>query len=1197
MGSPKLASRPRVPWRWPLALAGVLSLALALGWWVLPRVSGELNRRVTIALASALEGSDQPVSIGKVALAFPPGIRVEPVQVELDDEGSVFAPDVTIGVDVSSALRDYTHPERAVRRVEADNVVIRSTAQISDAHQPEGSLAQEDGASAPVSIASSLQRAREAILGALAWVRENQASIEWMRPGDALSWSLGGVWEEVLTGGERVQGGTRWSTQGELRRAADGSLVAEGTITFGALRASFLGSVGSDRLELRRLAAEHEGLKLAAQGTAGLSSPSGDLILDVSGDVQGARTGQVPEWKVSFSTAGSWTEQGLPPLRVTVHALGSAAPASPERLWPDHLVGASGAFTALLDDRTVQIRDGRLTKGHARGRFSGTVSEGWPFQTRIAVELTGLVPHEDVPWWTGHEVPSVDARATVSGSADGPWTVAAQVQAPAGRLLGLAAGGLSASVHVDLGAGRVEVKPVTAAVGSGVLTLGAVAEWPSGGAPSIDVEIPEGSLPSSMVLDLSGSLESITSTETATAIASLFGSDAPGRPEGTQPQGEVTGRFDMRLAWPTDGSKGGLCVVTARFDGADGSIDASYEGPDTYTVSADLLDLGGRALRPWLSGVQGHARLDATLQQSQLRGQARVEELTVAGQRLGTLVVPFKADLAARAWQVDEARLEGGAVVGSATARLDLAQWMGQARLQLAQGEGLAPGAAATGDVTIQPDGLRLDRARIDVKGVEVASASGMLPIEWPGRPPSNGGIQVEVRVTRFPLEFFDEFVPAWEVRGGRLTGQLAVTGRLDAPAAQGVLRVQADQVRPRDGTMTSLDDVRLEINIIGGQLQIVAAEARPQGGGTLNLSGAAHLASIWPLVLDPVDLRLRATNATISGRPVDALELSGTYHGELRFAGAFGPDRWPALSGAVQVRGGRVLIWGAGGWLAGGAAGDGTLPGGRMGVQPAPSLPGPRGSPGTEGRPAVSPGVPLDVTIEATDPVQLDVPAIGGSGLAEGTLLLTGTTASPALEGQIRLSQARLRYFGREFRVDAGTLTFSRARGVFPEVDLEASTSTPDGPVQVEIRGDASDVSRLKLSSQPAMTREELLALLLPPRQPSPGDPWVERVNEQLAAWAMDPLERAAREALGLDELWIVPSTSDRGGVWLSLGKYFAPSRVYVRYGRSLLGSGPSQEFDLSFRLTPQLTWRAIWSDQGGEGSWQLGLRWQWSF
>ena len=780
---------------------------------------------------------------------------------------------------------------------------------------------------------------------------------------------------------------------------------------------------------------------------------------------------------------------------------------------------------------------------------------------------------------------SVAVRGRLAGSAVGQWTVDGEVQTPSGRLLGLAAGGATAHVTVDLSAGQATVDETVAPVGSGLLTLGARVRW-AGSAPQLD------GVPAAAWLELRGKVEGVASTEVLQAARSglpaLVSSPSAPPVPGGGPGGDVSGSFQAELAWVPGGDASApsaptVVLVRAAFDGPDGSLQAARRPGGGYDLRADLVNLGGRALRPWLRTWRGYAAFSGQLVGGALSGRLSVERLGVAGYELGSLqaAVGFRDGV----WEVADASLRGGDVEGRLDLRLAWAQRSGQASFDLRQQGAGSLGASVQGHLSLQGAALVLENVAVAVQDREVARASGTVPLTVLGADPT-ASMEVRAHAQRFPLELVREMLPAWQVEGGRLSGDVTLSGTLQAPDASGRLLVLADRLVPPQDRFSPLTDLAVELRIDGRTLTLARGQARSARGGDVQLSGQARLESVWPPHLDPVDVQLEARQASLDARPTSSIQLQGTFTGRLRLSGTWSPDSRPTLSGRLTVRAGRVTLWGfslpvGAGGLGGAGEGGVRLPADLERV---------------EGRPAAAGGIPLDVTVEAEQPVRLEVPAIGGTALAEGAVRLTGTTASPALAGDVLLSQARVRYFGREFAIERGRLSFSPARGLVPEVQLDATTTTPDGPVRVHVEGAPSEGQSLRLSSQPEMSREEILALLLPDAARSGANGrarWIALVNEQLAAWAMGPLEEAVRSALGLDELALVPA-ADSGTLRLLAGKYLDPGRLYVRYRRELLDPKGRQSLELSYRLRPDLTWRLGWDDRG---TFSLGIEWQHSF
>lgn len=1173
---------PRGLWPWLAVLAVAAALAGA-GAALLPGLSQRVDVVIREAVVSAARESGLSVEVGPATLSLPATVRVARVQVGWQEGGQLYLPGVTLGVDLPAAVVHPREPARSLRRIEASGVVIRP-GQPDPAPDP-GAGSPDQGPLGPTSLSERVAQARQAVLDLL---RQLPSGLGWIGSGDNLSWRLEGVWEEPgARPGEWIR--TPWRTSGQLRATGAGRLEAEGTLEVGAVRFGFLAVASSEgAIEVRRLTVDQQGLQLSATGSVRLVQGEA-LDLTVSGSARWAPPLEgLGPLKVDWKAQGAWSPQSLPPFDVTL-----VTPAvGPEREdWTRLLGGVSATVRLVQGPEGVELARGSLRKGDARGRFSGRVGDAWPHAARIDFEVAGLKPGTDLPWWQPYAVSSLDARGRLSGSAQGPWTVDADVQAPAGRLLDLATSGVMARVSVDLTSGRATVEEMVAAAGSGLLTLGARVLWgPS--APAV-----AGGLQSLAVLELSGKLEGVASTELLTAaraaLRHLYQEPAPEGRSVESPQGDVTGSFDAQIAWigssePPAGAveePTRVTLVRARFDGPDGSLQIIQQEPDRFDVQGDLINLGGRALRPWLRSWRGYAAFAGRVEKGILEGRLTVQRLGAGDYELGSLTGAVRFD--GERWEASDVQLRGGDVQGELALRVGADLRSGTARFSLRQEPGDGPGAAAEGSLQLDRTKLSLQDVLFTVQGREVARLGGSVPLAVLGAD-ARAGMDVRARMERFPLELVQQLLPAWQIEGGRLTGELALTGTLEAPTASGRLLVQAGRVASRQERLSPLTDLVLELRLDGRHLRLVQGRARSAEGGDLQLAGEAQLAAVWPVRLDPVDVQVEVRRTTLSARPSDSVELHATFTGRLRWAGVLDSGRWPTLSGRLGVSQGRATFWGVTG-LGGGSQ---PLPGaGGQGMVRLPET-----LDRTEGRPAAARGIPLDITVQADEPVRLEVPAIGGTALAEGAIQITGTTAEPALAGDVVLLQARVRYFGREFAIERGRLSFSPARGLVPEVDLEATTSTPDGPVRVRVQGPTSDASQLRLSAQPEMSRDEILALLL--GTPGQGDAasregWLARINEQLAAWAVGPLEQAVRSALGLDELSLVPGGAD-GTLRLLAGKYLTPSRIYVRYRRELLQPDGQQELELSFRLRPDLTWTLTWDDAG---AFRLGFRWQRSF
>ena len=1169
--------RTRPPARWLLAVSLLLASTLGVAaWTALPEINANLSVAVRQALSDVGQDAGLTIQVGEAALALPSAVRLAPVQLDLRGGGQIYAPGVTVGVDVPAVIAHPRQPASSVRRVEASGVVIRPAQEGAEEELPEA----QPGDETPPGLRERIARIQRVLLDGL---RQLPLAMGWLATGDSLSWGLDGVWEEPgATPGEWVR--TPWRSAGQLQVLGPGQVQAEGSVELGAARADFLAVASGTRVVLRRLTIAHEGLVASASGSAHLADEQ-TLQVDLAGRLEwtGPVEGSGP-WQIDWRTDGTWGPEGLPPIEVVAQV--RPVPEAGGR-WGRLLAGLRLEGEIRQDADGLRLIGGRVRKGEARGAVAGSLADSWPHAATIDFEVAGLQPGEDLPWWSGYAVNSVAARGRLSGSLTGPWQVDGELQTPSGRLLGLAVGGAEAHVVADLTSGQATVDEIVAAAGSGVLALGAELRWGTSARPVAGE-------PARVWLTLTGRVEGLASTEALTAFRSLLGSGdgvGDGPTALTGGGGEVAGDFAIELAWTDPAGHTGPrrrtpVLAMASFDGPDGSIEVVREQGGGYRIAGDLINLGGRALRPWLRSWRGYATFAGSLVDGTLAGQVRADRLGLAGYELGTLQAAIRFEDGV--WQIEDASLQGGEVEGTMALRLAADLQTGQANFRLRQRSEGGLSAAVEGGLRLESPTLMLEEVLVSVQDREVARIGGSVPLTLLGADAA-ATMDVRARMERFPLELVRQLLPAWQVEGGRLTGDVVVSGTLQAPNVSGGLSVQADRLVAPQERLNPLTDIVVDLRVEGRTIRLAQGQARSARGGDVQLSGEAQLQAIWPLRLYPVDVRMEVRRVSVDMRPTGSLQLAGTFTGELRWAGAWTPGSRPVLSGRLGVRDGRVTLWGIG--LPGGTSG---LPLNGQGMVRLPES-----FERAEGRPAAAGGIPLDVTVQAEQPIRLEVPAIGGTALAEGAVRLTGTTGTPALAGEVLLTQARVRYFGREFAIERGRLTFSPSRGLVPEVDLDATTSTPEGPVRLHVEGTTTDPTQLRLSAQPEMSREEILALLLPGLDRAEEDSrqrWIARVNEQLAAWAMGPLEEAVRTALGLDEVALVPGT-ESGSLRLLAGKYLDPGRLYVRYRRELLDPEGSQSFELSYRLRPDLTWRLSWDDENGDGAFRVGLDWQHSF
>ncbi len=132
----------------------------------------------------------------------------------------------------------------------------------------------------------------------------------------------------------------------------------------------------------------------------------------------------------------------------------------------------------------------------------------------------------------------------------------------------------------------------------------------------------------------------------------------------------------------------------------------------------------------------------------------------------------------------------------------------------------------------------------------------------------------------------------------------------------------------------------------------------------------------------------------------------------------------------------------------------------------------------------ATSTAAPLPVAFNLNVDVGRDVRLQSGpvDVGATGNLHVGGTLASPNAAGQITSVGGGTLSFYRTFRVvDGSTLDFAPSDGVIPTVDINATTTVPNPPtnVNLHVTGRATELN-VGLTSDPAYSREQILGLLV---------------------------------------------------------------------------------------------------------------------
>jgi translocation and assembly module TamB len=154
----------------------------------------------------------------------------------------------------------------------------------------------------------------------------------------------------------------------------------------------------------------------------------------------------------------------------------------------------------------------------------------------------------------------------------------------------------------------------------------------------------------------------------------------------------------------------------------------------------------------------------------------------------------------------------------------------------------------------------------------------------------------------------------------------------------------------------------------------------------------------------------------------------------------------------------------------------------------------------------------------------------------AAGDLRLRGTAASPGVTGRIDITHGTLVFFGNQYTVDEGNVSFYNSSKIEPVVSIAFGTKAQGVQVTLRVSGPIDDL-KLSYTSDPPLRFEDIVALLatgktpgdstIAAHQPSPPDQSVAQLGESaLVQQAVaNPLANRLQRVFGVSQLKIDPT------------------------------------------------------------------------
>ncbi len=452
-------------------------------------------------------------------------------------------------------------------------------------------------------------------------------------------------------------------------------------------------------------------------------------------------------------------------------------------------------------------------------------------------------------------------------------------------------------------------------------------------------------------------------------------------------------------------------------------------------------------------------------------------------------------------------------------------------------------------------------RVEVRALGHQVGVISGQAPLEFNLIPwrlrLDKTRIEAKAMIESFPVAALKPLVKDLDDLKGRLSAEVNLT-----PQARGWIKIE-DVGFQVAFTGQAVQNGRASFKLDQGKLLLEECSAR-FGNGTLAAEGWLGLGGEWPLNF----------NAQLSPAKIDL----GSY-GQSEIAAEVVVSR---TLQAPMARG-RLKILKL----------DLTLP------RPAPAeskeiILVDRPAPPKAANPAAGAAKPPSLALAPLDlKMIIDLGSsaeIQGEGLkakVDGELEASQEPSGPLrLWGSLNIEQGQFSRFGRRFTLEKGRIDFQGLRPINPNLEITALyRSRDDVRISLYLSGSIK-APHLELSSDPAMTQEDILAYLLFGR---PASNLSQGQASELEAQALSALGGPAADLMKnlLDERLAPDSltfnSSPKGGLSVETGKEILPD-LYLSYEAFTEPSKPN-EVHLEYRLNRHVSVQSSFGDEETTG------------
>ena len=220
-----------------------------------------------------------------------------------------------------------------------------------------------------------------------------------------------------------------------------------------------------------------------------------------------------------------------------------------------------------------------------------------------------------------------------------------------------------------------------------------------------------------------------------------------------------------------------------------------------------------------------------------------------------------------------------------------------------------------------------------------------------------------------------------------------------------------------------------------------------------------------------------------------------------------------------------------------------------------------------------------LDVQIDTSPDIQLQS-TLTENVQAEANLKLRGTASHPALLGRINITQGKLNFFGTQYELNQGSISFFNPVKIDPILNIDLETKARGIDITLTIAGSLNKLT-LTPRSDPPLEFNEIVALLATGRTPT-SDP---------SLWTQQQANSQSWTQMGASALLGSAIANPVAG---RLQRFFGVSKLRIDPTITGVENNPQARLTLEQQITPALTFTYI---QNVTTSNPQVIRMEWAF